>query len=122
MRDLRFRIWKDNKFTYSYEFNEFYEFFERACHDEDLAEQYTGLLDSEGREIYEGDVVRYEPNKLVDRIGQIKWSDYYNGWSVRDKDCYPASDFGEYSLASPFLSFNYVKIIGNIHENPELLR
>ena len=80
-------------------------------------EQFTGLLDATGREIYEGDIVEYEPNKPIHRIGQIEWSNYYNGWSIRDKECYPVSDFGVYSLASPFLSFNYVRVVSNIHKN-----
>jgi hypothetical protein len=87
--------------------------------DEDrfVLEQFTGLLDATGREIYEGDIVEYEPNKPINRIGQIEWSNYYNGWSIRDKECYPVSDFGVYSLASPFLSFNHVRVVGHIHEN-----
>jgi uncharacterized phage protein (TIGR01671 family) len=83
--------------------------------------QFTGLKDSTGKEIYEADIVSYEPMVCVDRIGTVEWSDYYNGWSIRDKECYPLSDFGVYSLQSPFLSFSYTKIIGNIFENPELL-
>ncbi len=83
--------------------------------------QYTGMIDRNGVEMYEGDIVEYNPDEPIFRIGIIEYSDYYNGWSIRDKNCYPASEYGQYSLASPFLSFNTVKIIGNIFENSELL-
>lgn len=86
-----------------------------------IIQQFTGLTDSTGKEIYEGDIVEYEPRSLIYRIGTITYSDYYNGWSVKDHKCYPLSEFGDYSLASPFLSFGFTKVIGNIFETPELL-
>jgi uncharacterized phage protein (TIGR01671 family) len=88
-----------------------------------VIQQYTGLKDSKGVEIYEGDVVQYNPNEPnTEREGIIEWSDYYHGWAIRDKQCYPESNYGVYSLASPFMAFNDVKIISHIFENPELIK
>ena len=72
----------------------------------------TDLCDKNGKEIFEGDVIRAE--LIVDRdiptMGKVVWSDDYSGWAN-------ANDVGEtmlYQLAT-------IEVIGNIYENPELL-
>jgi len=78
--------------------------------DQCILMQYTGLKDTKGKEIYEGDIgkIYKRPN------GQIRWAS--GGWFL------DWGDRGEYvhhdDLAK---SFNF-KIIGNIYENAELLR
>lgn len=71
--------------------------------------QYTGLRDTDGREIYEGDIVRTSVAK--DAIGVVEWNNDQASFVVHMKgrtQCYPLSKSD--------------KIIGNIHDNPELLR
>ena len=88
-----------------------------------VVQQYTGLTDKNKNLIYEGDIVKYNPDKPnIERIGIIEFSNYYKGWSIKDSHCYPLSDFGVYSLGSPFLSFNWTEIVGNIFEHAELLK
>ena len=68
--------------------------------------QYTGLLDKNGREIYEGDIV------TVDGVLYfVEWRGA-GDWFI-DPECDDAFMF------TP--SIYELEIIGNIHENPELL-
>ena len=75
-------------------------------------EQYTGLKDKNGKEIYEGDIMRFD---AIDY--EIYWSFDFSGWHNRRVDgeerFYGANSFEEV--------IKFGKVIGNIHENPELL-
>lgn len=75
--------------------------------------QYTGLTDENGNKIFEGDIIRIsERGKVVN--GKIIFKNAYNGgWLVADK-----TEQSSCSLAMR----NNVEVIGNIHDNPELLK
>lgn len=72
-----------------------------------VLEQYTGLKDKNGKEIYEGDI-------LLDDTGEP-----LEYWRVR----YIWGKFvGECNLVSEdIFELRGLEVIGNIHENPELL-
>ncbi len=80
--------------------------------------QYTGLKDKNGKGIYEGDILKYEDNFDEDnmKITYIKWKEAYSGFlfSEIDKD-------GDSSFYGGIYCPEEKEIIGNIHENPELL-
>lgn len=85
-----------------------------------IIEQCTGFKDENGRLIYEGDIVRvfYDFFNGVftekEVVGPVVWKCgnwVVNGWFL---NCAP--EYDETHLESSF-----VEVIGNIHENTELL-
>ena len=80
-------------------------------------DRFTGLHDKDGTEIYEGDKVMNDspyPNECW--IAAVGWDVDAGCWSIRD----PNSESFDDRL-SDFTGGQYLRVIGNIYENPELL-
>ena len=86
--------------------------------------QYTGLKDKNGKEIYEGDVLRFTEVDEDSALGsettyvtEVKWIDDLAQWRV----VFPAGRRTELHCVLQIPYFYDQEVIGNIYENPELL-
>lgn len=144
MRDIKFRAWDKQNKRYEYDIQDadlsetersmerfgdyFPSEFNGKLYDDFDIEQYTGLKDKNGKEIYEGDIIKIHTHYIFygtdvddwdDEYALVEWSEEYGGFFI----------YGETPLwevlfeGRPKDGFyhNYPEVVGNVHENPELL-
>lgn len=80
----------------------------------DTVGQFTGLTDCNGKEIYEGDII-----SLRGYVAEVRWSSNLSAFCIRFSF---ESELGIKPLGSWIDRRRPCKVIGNIHDNPELLK
>jgi uncharacterized phage protein (TIGR01671 family) len=142
MRELKFRCWHINTMEYDVSVIEgkpytsksgYFELYSDREIENGILMQYTGLKDKNGKEIYEGDILEFTD----------KWEWYRGEWAPKfifasekqkqelrkEYDLLPTHkivvdmspeegvNFSTYDLGE----YRW-QVIGNIHENPELIK
>ena len=80
--------------------------------------QYTGLKDKNGKEIYEGDIVRHVKSPSVTFYYVVEWDDKLAGFRLKWKTGGGIYYLDFYVEVLP----DKLEVVGNMFENPELLR
>ena len=130
MENIKYRAWYENSQTWVYfEFDKPMSLDAIKVHTQLCIEgkefyQFTGLKDKNGKDIYKGDILMsvpftgsYHPNKqIVDFYGM---SFVFRGIT---KNASPHTDYTTGTITNENMKQDdAVEIIGNIHENPNLL-
>jgi len=150
MKEIKFRVWskEDKSFLHAddiairnngnvliYDWHRDYRKSWSSSYDNHTIQQYTGLKDKDGNEIYEGDIVRFnEPVELSDGLflSTLYVFEFYNGSFLRPYIYQSLNggkfiNLGENKLNptgrakledNPYFDLTKAEIVGNIFETP----
>ena len=85
------------------------EMFNRSKVIPETVGQFTGLLDKNGKEIYEGDILNNGQRNYF-----VCWNSERGAWWLKNKDLIYTTPLG-------FLSIELF-VVGNIYDNPDLIK
>jgi uncharacterized phage protein (TIGR01671 family) len=148
-REIKFRVWDkaNNKFGHSDDYSirgcgeylqyecqdgehDFsYDCFSSVSKDDLVFQQFTGLLDKNGVEIYEGDILSFLPERKGKTYVVEFWPEF--GYVAKHAESSGVDSNGyEFTTSHFFSAFQWehyhnveyqYEVVGNIFQNPELL-
>lgn len=126
-REIKFRLWKPEEkkmLTWADMRNEHtisdFPYFESACGYKLM--QYTGLKDKYGKCIYEGDIVKRIGDAYTSEFcAPVKWDDDIAGFTAFKENCVDENGQFEHKDVFDYKPI-VIEVIGNIYQNPELLK
>ena len=88
--------------------------------DEYTVGQYTGMVDKNGTKIFEGDIVKTKYGRLC----IVVWfaSPQHNGWDLTPVDTIGNIRHTKCPDSYDLYKRDNLEVIGNIHDNPELMK
>ena len=136
---IKFRAWDKENEVYLYNIQDAYDTLsglvkydngENADYDEEYfggfldderydVEQFTGLKDINGKEIYEGDILAASSKiggKLITDYLKVDWREDYAGFFCGEKPLFVCLSEWDNDIKHPQ---TFPEIVGNVHDNPE---
>lgn len=80
--------------------------------------QYTGLVDKNGNKVFEGDILKYTPRPNCEIYYKVIWQQEYSRFAFVQ---WSTHKYQLYEWAEPEKTKYMCEVIGNIHDDPELL-
>lgn len=113
MKEIKFRCWWDNKMHKVSGIDNVFgtQYIDLFCADsikteEGILMQYTGLKDKNGKEVYDGDLLKIQ---YEEKYGIVKWNE--------ELACFQICNVPSRTLKH----IKHYEVVGNIYENKDLL-
>ncbi len=123
MRAIKFRAWDPELGMLSWETINDRLMLDFEYDEKTIFMQFTGLKDKNGKEIYEGDVVRvyehtFSPYDFIVEFSEVNYCWWLTGVITRED----GTSFQSYSFSNLNGFQSDCEVIGNIYENEDLLK